>query len=740
MQRSLLFASLGVAATGCMPALSAPTVTAKMVAPTSPAVYDCTEVAVTVTGGGAPYKNPFDPGEVTVDAVVTAPDGKTTAVPGFWCEPYQRVGGFTEKTGAPPQFRVRFAPDKPGLWRVSVTAKDGTGSATSVPVSVSVAAPAAKNAGFLRTVPENRYFSYSDGSPAFLIGENVCWAGTRGLADYDDWFPRLGGAGGNFARLWMTWQPLESKEAGLGHYNQRNAAYYDEVLRLARKSGLRCMLAFGTYGEFTAGGFFNEGKWNENPYNAVNGGPVPADKPDDFFTNGAARVAYKNRLRYLVARYGAFTSLGMWEFWNEKVVPPEWYREMSESVAGTDPYRHPITNSYSTVGDPESLALPRMDLTQTHRYGDNGSMPDIAPVVIADSKLFAGFNKPHLMAEFGISWQSGDDASDPNHFATNLHNGLWSSAMSGNAGSAMIWWWDSYVHPRNLYGQFTPLARFVSGIAWNRKQFAPVDLPPVLLPGNTPETFDDFSFAPTGTWGDKAGSTPVTIGWDGQISDGLILDFLYADGKPELRSTQRLAIDAQKACQLRVRVTNVSDKADLRITVNGALATDVAFDASPTGPGGYVSTKQFPEYGGIYEAVFNKDVTVNIPAGKVAVTLENTHGDWLQFGTYTLLGFRSSRYAKLRTLALRDAPSGETLIWLQDPESNWLNDRDGKVPARWSGIRVSVPVANPVKIRAEWWGTRTGTVVARKDYAPAKTLTLEPPPFTRDIACHLTRL
>lgn len=39
----------------------------------------------------------------------------------------------------------------------------------------------------------------------------------------------------------------------------------------------------------------------------------------DFFTNERARADYKQRLRYLVARYGYSTSIFAWEFFNEVI-------------------------------------------------------------------------------------------------------------------------------------------------------------------------------------------------------------------------------------------------------------------------------------------------------------------------------------------------------------------------------------------------------------------------------------
>ena len=58
-------------------------------------------------------------------------------------------------------------------------------------------------------------------------------------------------------------------------------------------------------------------RWEDNPYNAANGGPVAADDPAAFFTDPTARDLFKKRLRYLVARYGAYRDILAWELFNE---------------------------------------------------------------------------------------------------------------------------------------------------------------------------------------------------------------------------------------------------------------------------------------------------------------------------------------------------------------------------------------------------------------------------------------
>ncbi|MDQ2686451.1 MAG: DUF5060 domain-containing protein [Armatimonadota bacterium] len=746
---ALVIAIIGLGASGTRAARAAALQVTVTPAPgqATPQAYQRAEFAVTVTGGAAPYANPFDPNEIAVDAALVGPKGVTQRVPGFWSAPYQRGApdaktGRIEMTPTPggiPGWRVRVAPPSAGVWRLTVTAKDTHGTGVSKPLTVRVGP--SKNPGFVRRATgagRKRYFQFDNGAPYFLVGENVCWSsGSKGLADYDVWFPALSQSGGNYARLWMAFSPLESKSTGLGRYNLQNAAYFDAVLDEAQKDNLRCMVALDTYGNLATGGFFGEGHWPDNPYNDANGGPVPAADPKAYFTNPTARKLYKQRLRYVVARYSADTSVGFWEFWNEQAAPGAWFAEMGAYLKQTDPNKHLVTNSFSTVGTADVWNVPQIDLTQTHRYGSEGSIRDIATGLPADTRDHDVYAKPHLLGEFGISWQNGDEHYDPTGKGTNMHNGLWGGALSGDAGGGAIWWWDSYVQPKNLYHEFTGLANFARAIDWPNRAFEPLALPAPTVPSVGPETFSDLTLTPSVGWGAKSAG-PVTVGRDGQThGPGTILSVLFGPSKGDQRSPMTFNVDLPRPSVLTLRIGTVSNTANLRVSVDGQTAKDFPFDAAPGKNQDFESTKQFPEYDNIYQAVFNKDRTVPLPAGKHEITLENTTGDWLQINSYKFADALSSRFRSLHTYALQDA-SGETLIWLEDPESNWQNDRDGIAPKAQTGVSLTVPLPNAGSYFVQWWDTRRGNVISvRTVTAKTKTVTLPVPTFTRDIALRL---
>lgn len=704
------------------------------------AAYGLAEWTVTLD---KTYANPFNPDEIAVDAAFSGPQGQFLRLPGFWFQDFRRQenpdGSENITPNGSPQWRVRFCPPAPGRWHLSVAARDSSGTGMSSVMAFTV--QSSKAPGFVKRAPgSDRYLEYDNGAAFFPVGENICWSGRAGLRDYETWFPHLSEAGGNYVRLWMANRPLEHKgngENGLGRYDLANAWYFDQVLNLASKQGIRCMMALGTYGEFTTGGYFNEGQWPVNPYNQANGGP--AGKPEDFWTNAEARAFYRRRLRYLIARYGPETSLAFWEFWNETAAPAPWVREMGAYLKANDPYKHLVTNSYSTTGEASVWNLPEIDLTQTHRYGDEGSVKDIAPIILDDARQHDIYHKPHFMGEFGISWRGDDSKFDPKAVGTNLHNGLWASAFAGNAGGASIWWWDSYVEPKNMYPQFTGLAKFAATVDWPRRHFASLTLPPPAREQSAPETFIDLVLTPTAAWGEKA-RTPVVVHRDGTLSGGPLLSTLFGPEKADSHTIQTLQVNLPQPTVLTLHIGTVSNKAHLRVGLDGQIVGDYPFNAAPGQGGGYQSTRQFPEYGGIYQALFNIDRTVNLPAGPHVLTLENTEGDWLQIATITLSQALSSRYSLLRAAALQDPGTGETILWLQDPESNWFNDRAGKAPLPQMGIHLVIPVPRPAVYRLSWWDTRQAIPIHSQRLASqGKQLRVTVPTFTRDIALRVVR-
>jgi hypothetical protein len=549
--------------------------------------YHTVELAVDVT---ATYDNPFDPDQIDIVGEFSGPGGRQMHVNGFLDQEYVRTkdssGNEVLTVEGTPIWRVRFTPDAVGTWKYTVTARDRSGTVRSKVAALTVMP--SDDPGFVRVSSRNpAYFAYSNGTVYFPVGEDMCWGNGPQTYNFETWLPKLRRAGGNWIRVWMgNWncgiEWTGSGFSGLGEYNLANAWRLDRLLDLADENGVKVQLCFGTYGEFTTGGYFNEGQWAKNPYNSANGGPCA--NPNDFWTDPAARKLYRQRLRYIAARYGARAGIMGWELFNEANAPAPWVDEMAQYLKGAGTFAGQTVDSYhhlvsTTYGSDAIWKLNDIDYSQTHCYGEGGT-PDMTPQVIGDAVDMAVYHKPHLMAEFGIDWRHPDAFYDPDGVGANLHDGLWASVSSGDAGTAMLWWWDNYVDPKNMYPQLTPLAKIAASFPW------------LAEGGNSQLTFDAVTrsaghetFVPvlltaSDGWG-RAKVTDFTINAAPTQSNPKYPAFLYSAGKPDLRTTPVFSTNYAVPGDFVVHVATVSNNATLAVLVDGNVAYTHRFDAAP---------------------------------------------------------------------------------------------------------------------------------------------------------------
>jgi len=440
----------------------------------------------------AQWHNPFDPDDISVSARFTSPSGKAVEVPGFLYQPFaRRLENNTEvlTPSGPPHWRVRFSPLEVGTYTYTVTVKTPAGRASAKPGRFRAAPP--DRHGFVHVNPPNPYLEHSDGTPYFAVGENVCWYSHRGTFDYDLYFSRFKQHGMNYTRIWMSpwsvgieWSNGKphygppTEYAGLGRYSLQNAWRLDHILELARRNGIYVMICFICHGENRVHSSDpRQAMWPYNPYASANGGPC-AD-PQSFFSDPDAKRLFRQRLRYITARWAAYTSVLAWEFWNEVDIVDSysspsstaWHQEMAKALRAMDPYRHPITTSFaSTHGDPSVWSLPEIEFTQSHYYGPN--LERTIETAVRD--MMQRYRKPTLFGEFGADVHGRLDSEDPE--GVHLHNGIWTAAMSGSMGTAMIWWWDNYVEPTKQYHHFRALAAFARGWPWTQHQWSPAQV------------------------------------------------------------------------------------------------------------------------------------------------------------------------------------------------------------------------------------------------------------------------
>lgn len=510
------------------------------------------------------YSNPFSLEEVDLNVYFLTPSGIEHTMPAFYDEEDDQ-----------PVWKVRYAPMEVGSYRYYVVLGGTEKTAEHMFDCVS-----SDSDGFIRVSPDDyRYFQFDSGKPYFAIGHNVCW--TR---DYEHYFKRMAEHGENFTRIWMIhWNvALEwsgGDYPGLGRYHLEKANWIDRILDLAEQHGIYIMLCLESFNTLRIRP--SHPAYEGNPYAKENGGML--EKPEEFFTNTEARRLFKQRLRYLVARYTYSPNVLCWEFWNEvdiveRYVSEEavaWHQEMARHLRQIDPMKHLISTSFAnTRGDDAMWQLPEMEITQNHQYGDK----DIAESVRRwTQRNVSEFHKPHIFGEFGADSSGPRPERDPDGIS--LHNGIWAAVLSGSAGTAMLWWWDNYIDPNDLYYHFQPLAQFVEGTDWPRAGLRDADVETVGYVSSPGSIVMDLELPCTVDWV----SLPVyQILHDATVKgESQIPRLLYPPGEPKHRE-QTFFVDYPEDGTFEVHVDTVLDYGRLQVLIDRKLALDQEL---PTGPG-----------------------------------------------------------------------------------------------------------------------------------------------------------
>lgn len=458
-------------------------------------VYACHEtIATNEQLGIAASLDPYDPTQVRVDAQLTAPDGDVVVQPCFWQVPQQawtQTAFSTEQKQDVPweRFRdyaagrwcLRFSPDRRGAWSYRYAITQGTRTAVRAGGSFTAEPLLPAGSGPIALSKNRRAFVTADGSPYVPVGINCGWPTEAGSRVYAEWLARLSGAGGNATRLWLVhyyggtsleWSKsgVNDGYAGVGAYSQESAERVDRILAEAERRGVRVMLCLYTFGD-------TNWDWQLNPYARAAGGWL--DHPRQFITDARARAATRALLRYQVARWGHSRALWAWEMWNEVETSEafddravlDWHREMCGEIKRLDAHHHLVTTDYRFTPPASACsayALAQIDFVQLHTY-----WPLITEGFQVEIEHLQPFAKPVVIGEYGLHVGPESLAADP--AGEHLHDGLWGGLFCGSVGGGMGWWWDVYVHPRDLYGHCTGLARFTAGESLDDLSPVPAD-------------------------------------------------------------------------------------------------------------------------------------------------------------------------------------------------------------------------------------------------------------------------
>ena len=395
----------------------------------------------------AKWINPYLQEDVALDMLIKTPSGKELLLPCFY------ESGQSNKSSI---WKARFAPQEVGNYEYKfVLSKAGKTKSTSKPQTFN--SKTSGESGFLH-VKSDWVLQFDNGKPFRGVAENICWESRDNddskffrelheMADvynYDCMLTDFAQNGGNFYRTWMcSWNlPIDYKgpfnnsryTVSDEFYNPSAVERLDHLIELSESLDLYVMLTLGQGG-----------------YMERDGGV--ATSTEDFFKGRASRDRYKNRLRYIVARWGYSPSIAMWEFFNEvdnvqfrnrnNPIDPklisDWHDEMSTYIKQIDPYNHIVTTSISHR-DIEGLnSIKEIDINQKHIYNNTNIIPSEI------WKYTKEFQKPYIIGEFGYEWdwsKNFDDFSDG--MDLDFKRGLWYGMFSPTPVLPMSWWWEYF--------------------------------------------------------------------------------------------------------------------------------------------------------------------------------------------------------------------------------------------------------------------------------------------------------
>ncbi|MFO7947983.1 MAG: DUF5060 domain-containing protein, partial [Armatimonadota bacterium] len=409
------------------------------------------------------YENPFDPAVVNVEGHFLTPDGDRLVVPGFWYQDYRRTKteeGYEKLLPVgEPVWKVRFSASQPGTYRYFVKIQDAWGEERSAERTFTVVDDP-DQPGLVRISQQHpRFFEFENGDFFFPIGLNMRDGGDqaeaqKGTFDFDYFFTRFEEEGLNFVRSWMCawWAGIEwgdeyhSRFDDVGRYSMYNAWRLDYMMDLAREHDIYIELTLNSHGQLRRDKF--DAEWEYNPYSVKNGGFVAS--PAMFMSSQRATEMMKQRLRYIVARWGYSPMLMSWDLVNEvdlsegydRAEAAAWHKEMAEYIREIDIHDHVITTHICIFWGygGELWQLDEIEYTQADAYWDrhikcmNRGWNDREQ-----------YDKPFMFIEYGP--QTVALPISAQQWQRNFRTGQWISYMIPSAAPGQFWYhlaWDEY--------------------------------------------------------------------------------------------------------------------------------------------------------------------------------------------------------------------------------------------------------------------------------------------------------
>jgi hypothetical protein len=462
---------------------------------------------------------------------------------------YNNFGGYNLN---PTQysFRTRFAPTQIGLWKAQVFIVRAGITEESAPFNFSVIE--SDNKGYVHTSINGRYLELGD--KTFIpVGCNAPWPKTEKIFDpvfaeytkfnstsymteeyranskmvprvydkYKETLQQLINGGANAFRVIMIPFAFDVEYGQLGNYTSHltNAQELDQLIDFVEiqdvfiqlntdvqyKYMLKGVSNYGYYNSWDVGGIYGA----NNAYKDIPGIQTPLD----FFSNETAKTYYKQRLRYILARWGYSTQISLLELMSEEnqvgnnfsdapdhgiglleaytenlSTYVDWNIEMGSYIKSFHNGKcHLLTCSYAGLPheDDYTYTNENFDVIGMNCYDDANISFGWYPLTLASKYLlnrqaesfpaneeapnggtgrkrtfeYTGLKtKPIVLAETGFSTSFVPINSECGYSVVEYKRLMWQLPFSGLAGSYA---WDVWYLPP-MYNEFNNLKQFIN--------------------------------------------------------------------------------------------------------------------------------------------------------------------------------------------------------------------------------------------------------------------------------------
>ena len=473
----------------------------------------------------ADFTHPNWPGTISIDGFYNkeftewmTPIDQVPAIPGGYTNAqYRALGGYTEIPTDQP-FLFRFSPNLLGKWSCTVHIYlPGQEAYHSDPFSFTVVE--SNSPGYVTVSPNKRYLELG-GQPFYPVGCNILWPITRQETDpmlygktgvyeeyrdgvyalphvYDNYKNTLNAlidGGGNCFRTIMYPASTEIEFEKLGDYTDRlaMAQEMDEILELCENRGALLLWDLQIHYTlmYSEMAYHKNWAWDNqvvdaegNAYDYCYKNIPGIGNPMDFFTNEEAKAYYKQRLRYIMARWGYSTNISMFEVMSETnlVVPTKqqgfysqgenwkiysrWNVEMASYIKSQhNGALHLVTTSYAGEKKPEdnTFFYDVFDVMSVNLY-DFGR-PDFGSFLVESvnkrllneddqNGCYTWHNiegerfrhvKPLIFSETGVLDKNCPNTLEPQRFFNEELKLMYQLPFSGLAGGFS---WNFWFHP-----------------------------------------------------------------------------------------------------------------------------------------------------------------------------------------------------------------------------------------------------------------------------------------------------